>query len=259
MAANKVIIVIPVHMPEPTEPEKVSLLQTLSVLHRYPIVFQAPLSLDTSWYLNFCAGKSDISVERFDWRGHEAYSMLQTNPLFYKRFLAYDYMLTCHLDAFVFRDELTKWCDMGYDYIGSVIYNTRFIMKDTFFKIITTYTNPDYFGNGGFALKKTKTFYNITWRYKAYIDFYHWQRKLRKRGFYDDLFHSLHYPKIYPRFATAPKHLAEQFGADFVIYNEAELPFSNKDFSSVPFGIHGWIKNQQEYWKPCIRSFGHDI
>lgn len=259
MNTSKVVIVIPVHLPEPTEPEKVSLLQTLSVLRRYPVIIMAPLSLDVSWYKKFCSGKNDVFFERFDWYGYDAYSTLQTKHFFYKRFLKFEYMLTCHMDAFVFRDELDKWCDMGYDYIGSVIYNTNFVMKDTLLKLITTYTNPDYFGNGGFALKKVRTFYNITRRYQYYINFYHWQRKLRKRGFYDDLFHSVHYPKIFPRFKTAPKHLAQQFGADFVTFNEAELPFTNKDCSSVPFGIHGWIKNQQEYWKPCIRSFGHDI
>ena len=259
MNTSKVVIVIPVHMPEPTAPEKISLSQTLSVLHKHPIVLMAPLLLDVSWYLDYCSNKSNVTVERFDWYGYEAYSMLQTKSFFYKRFLNYEYMLTCHLDAFVFRDELDRWCDLGYDYIGSVIYNTNFVMKDTFFKVITTYTNPDYFGNGGFALKKVRTFYNITQRYKLYIGFYHWQRKIRHRGFYDDLFHSVHYPKIFPRFTMAPKHLAQQFGADFVVFNEADLPFSNTDCSSVPFGIHGWIKNQQAYWKPCIRSFGHDI
>ncbi len=259
MEKNKVVIIIPVYQPEPTEAEKISLAQTLSVLHNYPFVFMAPASLDVSWYATFCNTKKDVRIERFDWLGHDAYSTLQTKPFFYSRFLGYEFMLTCHLDAFVFRDDLLKWCDMDFDYIGSVIYNTNFIMKDTMFKIITTYTNPEYFGNGGFALKKVKTFYRITSRYKAYIEFYHWQRKLRKRGFYDDLFHSLHYPKLFPHFKMAPKHLAQQFGADFVKFNEAELPFSNQDFNSLPFGIHGWIKNQREYWKPCIQQYGYEI
>ncbi len=259
MEKNTVVVIIPIHMEEPTELEKISLQQTLTVLHKYPIVFQAPLHLDTSWYIDYCKGKAEVSIERFDWKGHEAYGLLHTSDFYYKRFLKYEYMLTCHLDAFVFRDELDYWCSLGYDYIGSVIYSTKFIMKDTFLKIVTTFTNPEYFGNGGFALKKTRTFYKITSRFKLYIDLYHWQRRMRKRGFYDDLFHSTHYPKLSSSFKAAPKHLAEKFGADFVIWNEADLPFSNADQSSLPFGIHGWIKNQNEYWKPCIKHFGYNI
>ncbi len=260
MKNNRAVIVVPLQTSEPTEFEKISLTQTITVLHRYTIVFMAPEKLDTSWYINFCRkNNKEARVERFNWNGYEAYSILQTKPFFYKRFLQYDYMLTCHLDAFVFRDELEKWCSMNYDYIGSVIYNTNFIMRDTFFKTITTYINPDYFGNGGFSLKNVRSFYNITSRFKLYINFYHWQRKLRKKGFYDDLFHSLHYPKLFSKFTIAPKHLAQQFGADFVKYREEELPFTNADCNGLPFGIHGWIKNQQEYWKPCIRSFGYNV
>lgn len=38
---------------------------------------------------------------------------------FYERFLAWDYILLCQTDAFVFRDELADWCARGYDYIGA--------------------------------------------------------------------------------------------------------------------------------------------
>ena len=259
MEKNTVVIVIPIHREEPTELEKISLQQTLAVLHNYPIVFQAPLVLETAWYINFCKGKADVSVVRFDWHGHEAYSVLHTSEMFYRQFLMYDYMLTCHLDAFVFRDELAYWCSLGYDYIGSIIYQTTFKINNTFIKKITTYNEPEYFGNGGFALRKIKTFYNITSRFKLYIRFYHWQRRLRKRGFYDDLFHCTHYPKIYSSYKIPPKQTAQKFGADFVIYNEADLPFTNSDQNSLPFGIHGWIKNQHEYWKPCIRYYGYPI
>ncbi len=258
MEKEKAVVIIPIHQPEPAPLEKISLQQTFTLLHPHPIIFMAPLALDTAWYEAFHVNGKKATIERFDWHGYVAYSTLQTKSFFYQRFLAYEYMLTCHMDAFVFRDELEKWCALEYDYIGSVIYNTNFKMEDTFFKIITTYTNPDYFGNGGFSLKKTETFYRITSRYKLYIDFYHWQRKLRRRGFYDDLFHSLHYPKIFPQFRTAPRELAQQFGADFVLFNENELPFTRKDCNSLPFGIHGWIKNQQAFWKPCITRFGYD-
>ena len=259
MEKKEVVVIIPVHQKEPAPLEKISLQQTFTVLRKYPLVFMAPVQLDTSWYEALSINGKRATIERFDWNGYDAYSTLQTRSFFYHRFLAYKYMLTCHMDAFVFRDELDNWCATNYDYIGSVIYNTNFRMEDTLLKIITTYTNPDYFGNGGFALKKVSTFHRITSRYKLYIDFYHWQRRLRKRGFYDDLFHSLHYPKLFRRFNIAPKHIAQRFGADFVNWNENDLPFTNADCSSLPFGVHGWIKNHLPYWKPCIQSFGYAL
>ena len=131
MSKALVTVVIPIHLEEPSELEKVSLAQTLAVLSAYPITFMAPTKLNTAWYENFCRGKATVHIERFDWKGFDAYSELLTNRIFYQRFLPYEYILICHMDAFVFRDELAKWCDLGYDYIGSVIYSDSWIHGGT--------------------------------------------------------------------------------------------------------------------------------
>ena len=117
-----VTVVIPIHREEPSELEKISLAQILTVLHRYPITFIAPYGLVTAWYEDYCRGKAQIRIENFQWKGHEAYGVLMASRTFFKRFLPYQYVLICHLDAFVFRDELADWCQLGYDYIGSVMY-----------------------------------------------------------------------------------------------------------------------------------------
>ncbi|WP_345955378.1 DUF5672 family protein [Mucilaginibacter sp. PAMB04168] len=79
-------------------------------------------------------------------------------PKFYERFSQYEYLLTCHMDAFVFKDELEKWFQMDYEYIGAVIYDPTYDLNNTFFRRITGLTNPEYFGNGGFSLKKVSSF-----------------------------------------------------------------------------------------------------
>lgn len=259
MKTALVTILIPIYLEEPTELEKISLTQTLTVLNKYPITFMTPEGLDTSWYENFCQGKATIYFERFKWKGIEQFGVLQSTPAFYERFLKYEYMLICHLDSFVFRDEVEKWCSLGYDFIGSVIYNTKFQIKDTFLRKLTTFTNPEYFGSAGFGLKKVKSYYYMTSRFKLYIDFYHFQRKLRKRAFYDDLFYTQHFPKLSSKFKISPKHLAEKFGADFNIFEKDKLPFNQEIESSLPFGVHGWIQYNQDYWKPCIRRHGYSI
>lgn len=252
-------VVIPIHLEEPSELEKISLSQTLSVLHKYPIVFMAATELNTKWYEEFCRGKAEVTVERFEWQGRNAFGELLTNPVYYQRFLPYEYMMICHLDAFVFRDELEKWCSLGYDYIGAVIYNPSFFSPDTPVRKILGFSQPEYFGNGGFAIKKVSTFYHITSKFRAYINFYHWIRRLRKRGFLDDIFLTNHFPKLLRSFKIPPVALAQNFGAEYVDWKESELPFNNHDINSLPFGVHGWIQFHQDFWKPCIRHFGHAI
>jgi len=260
MSKALVTVVIPIHLEEPSELEKVSLSQTLAVLSEHPITFMAPIKLDTAWYENFCRGKATVYVERFDWKGFDAYSELLTNRIFYQRFLPYEYILICHMDAFVFRDELAKWCDLGYDYIGSVIYSDSWIHgEDSLARRLTGFRIPEYFGNGGFALKKVATFHRITSKFKLYLDIYHWQRKLRKAGLLNDIFIAQHFPKLSPSFRIPPKAVAQGFGAEYVKWPEHELPFNNQELESLPFGVHGWIQFHPEYWKPCIRQLGYAV
>ncbi|HEX8330751.1 MAG TPA: DUF5672 family protein [Hymenobacter sp.] len=257
MNRQLVTVVIPVHLEKPSELETISLDQILSVLSRYPITFMAPTALDTTWYENYCQGKATVLLERFDWKGHEAYCELMLSHVFYKRFLAYEYVLNCHLDAFVFRDELEQWCSLGYDYIGSVIYNDHWVRPSTWLRRLTGFTTPEYFGNGGFALKKVSTFYRITSTFRYYIALYHVQRKLRKQGLYDDIFLANHFPKLSPGFRIPRKAVAQQFSAAYENWDEANLPFHNRDNNTLPFGNHGWIQTYQSFWRPCIRRCGH--
>jgi hypothetical protein len=254
-----VTVVIPLRLEEPTELEKISLAQTLTVLHRYPIALMAPTGLDTSWYEERCQGHANVRIERFDWHGYEAFTMLMMDPLFYKRFWDYEYMLICHLDAFVFRDELAKWCHLGYDYMGAVVYSPDFWNENTRLRRLTGFTNPEYIGNGGFALKKIRAFHHMLTKYRVYISLYHRMRKWRGTMFFDDLFLAVHFPKLSSRFRIAPKFLAQQFGVDSGKWREEDLPFTNEDNDTLPFGVHGWIQHNLDYWEPCIERYGYRL
>jgi hypothetical protein len=259
MHKELVTVVIPIHLEEPTDLEKISLDQTLAVLANYPITFMAPTGLNTAWYEAYCQGKATIFIERFQWKGHVAFCRLMLDPAFYQRFASYEYMLICHLDAFVFRDELMKWCNLGYDYIGGVIYSSVFWQKETLWRRVTGFTNPEYLGNGGFALKKISGFYHMTSKFRRYVNFFYWLNKVRNRAFYDDLFLANHFPKLHAGFRIAPKVVAQRFGADYERWPEEDLPFTNEDNATMPFGVHGWIQHHQDYWQPCIRRFGYAI
>jgi hypothetical protein len=260
MHKSQLTVVIPLRLEEPTELEQISLKQILTVLHRHPIALMVPTSLDVGWYEDFCQGHDNVRFERFDWHGYDAFVSLMVDPEFYRRFINYKYMLIHHLDAFVFRDELEKWCAQDYDYIGAVVYNPGFMnKKDTVLRRLSGFSNPEYFGNGGFALKKVATFLRITSRFKFYISAFHVIRKWRKHGFFDDLFLAQHFPKLSPSFRIAPKAVAQQFGADSYDWEEEEIPFTNRENKTLPFGVHGWIQHNREFWEPCIRRYGYNL
>lgn len=269
LAQQLVTVVVPTHLPEPTALGKVSLAQTLSVLGRHPITFVVPDTLDVSWYEDFCRGKADIHFQRIAWRGIDEFGELMLSPQFFERFVDYEYILVCHLDAFVFKDDLADWCRQGYDYIGSVIYNTAWEqgvplsrrkarVNDALRKLLRT-RPTEYLANGGFALKRVRTFLEMTSRFRYYIKGYTSIAIARGRGIWEDLFVLRHFSRLSDNFMIPPRSIAQRFGAEYVDYDEQLLPFGNGDAQNLPFGVHGWIQFQPEYWKPIIRQYGHDV
>ena len=177
---NLVKVVIPVYKSYFGELEEKSFLQCVKVLGNYEVVLVQPEGLDSSYITK----KFDaITVESFPkhyFQNIEFYNELMLSPLFYERFLDSEYILIYQLDAFVFKDELTEWCQKGYDYIGAPwiaslnksilakFFNfvaTKFRTKkkngreQTFFKV----------GNGGFSIRKVVSHYSITKENESFI------------------------------------------------------------------------------------------
>ena len=108
----KIIIIIPVYKKLLTEDEILSLKQCFKVLSKYEIRLACPDNLDVSEY-NKIIGKT-IKTERFApclFEGIKGYNELTTNCEFYNRFHDFDFMLIYQLDAWVFYDKLTEWCE----------------------------------------------------------------------------------------------------------------------------------------------------
>jgi hypothetical protein len=256
---KKVVVVIPIHKEVPSELEKISLCQTLAILHRYPIVFQTKSGLNTKWYEEFCRNKTTVKFETFAWDGLMGYTNLMLSPQFYSRFLDYEYMLICHLDVFVFRDELEEWCRKGYDYLGSVVYNTTWTTLPGRLGRLIGFERPDYVANGGFALKKVESFLHLTSSKFLKTKLFLW--KIRHHKFFqDDVILSQLSNKLNSMgFKIAPKFVAEKFGAAFELWDEKDLPFGDGDVSNLPFGTHGWFSYNADFWRHYIRKYGHSV
>src|SRR5476651_1552466 len=118
--SNLVAVVIPIYKKKPDSNELMSLKQCLSVLKNYPIIFLGPANLDTTVYQKLCNSTpfKMITFDEFYFGSIDGYNQLMLSPGFYKSFLDYKFILIYQLDAYVFKDELTYWCNQNYDFIG---------------------------------------------------------------------------------------------------------------------------------------------
>ncbi|MBQ8270489.1 MAG: hypothetical protein IJZ22_04705 [Bacteroidaceae bacterium] len=262
-----IIVLIPVYKEIPDKDESLSLEQCFKILgEKYDTRLCCPTTLNTSAY-NEIVGH-EIKAERFAphfFEGIEGYNDLMTSTSFYRHFKKFDYMLIYQLDAWVFSDQLEYWCSKGYDYIGA-----------PWFGKCGTYENGDELstcGNGGFSLRKIRTFIKFTssgtrlmpigkvlrTRFKSLKELYKdicfllfnnnlkWFRR-KKSYYWEDIYfcfildengHKLHRPS--PReaaqfsFECSPSYLYELTG------------------NTLPFGCHAYKKNQYEtFWKNHI-------
>ncbi len=143
-------VIIPVYLESPSEPEKASYRNTLSLLRQHDIIVVTHRDCNTKVYDDISSQlKVSIRYEYFSqqyFTSVHGYNDLCFSKPFYQRFDGYEYMLICQLDAWIFRDELSYWCSKGYDYIGAPIfygYSSKRFSK----RIMGV-------GNGGFSLRK---------------------------------------------------------------------------------------------------------
>jgi Protein of unknown function (DUF5672) len=257
MKKSLVIVAIPIYKTQPNAYEAISLKQCLQVLRRYPITFITPRSLDIQWYQNFCRDYDNVTFEYFDnLGGHKAYSNLMLSNEFYGCFLNYDYLLIYHLDAFVFKDSLTEWCDKGYDYIGAYVFNPVFmeeIAGSATLRLYKHLNKKNYVGNGGFSLRKISSLHAHTKLLKPLINYMTNRREI----FLEDLFWCMRTPQINPFFGIPTPEICQKFAVEFHPTYQKEMPFSRIDDPDFPFGCHGWIQFNIEFWKPFIQQQGH--
>ena len=151
---QKIGIVIPIYKEIPTSNELKALEQCCCVLNRYPITTISPSTLSLENYTvvfeRYKIHHIPIHFECEYFSSVRGYNKLMLSKFFYESFTEFDNILIYQLDAFVFRDELTEWCEKEYDYIGA-----------PWFEGYKTYEEGRKLykvGNGGFSLRKVSAF-----------------------------------------------------------------------------------------------------
>ena len=117
------MVVVPVYRPELTVWERASLRQTVGVLQEnYPVELLVPCGMDCSAIRREFSGLPVREVSD-EWLGRKngiaGYNRMMLSAGFYELFRDYEYLLICHTDAWIFRDELADWCRRGYDCVAA--------------------------------------------------------------------------------------------------------------------------------------------
>ncbi len=234
-------VVIPVYRSEMNEYERISLQQCVRVLGHYPIIIVKPQSLDVSFLNSFYSGFIIQSFDDSFFKGIDAYNLLLTQPEFYQSFERYKYILIHQLDAFVFTDELEKWCRKGYDYVGAPL-----MKPNSSGSSITDLKKPLL--NGGLSLRKIDSSLKLIHLYRRLYG--QWPGN-------EDMLFSLHATRLFvlrpfmnlPQPQEALSFAFEQFPEHCYELNQHTLPF----------GCHAWEKYDLNFWRPFFQQSGYNI
>jgi len=272
MGQKKVCIVIPVYKEKISKWEEMSLRQCCKVLLRYPIFLVTYETLDCTVYYSI-AQEYMVSLKRenFDatyFSGIPGYNALMMSKDFYLRFKQYDYMLIYQLDAYVFRDELEKWCNKGYDYIGA----------PWFFDCKSHEQGAELWkvGNGGLSLRKIDTHIRILTRKLPVMGLRTLWKKTRTftplKRLGSIISHWFGWHNTIDYFVRTYDDYEDFFWCDLIPNLEVEykipsaaeaVPFSFElspaylyelNNNTLPFGCHAWQKYEYEtFWKNYIK------
>lgn len=267
---KRACIVIPIYKQLLSAAELISLQQCLKILNNYDIFLIIPKRLEyalpSTKFMKFKELRYKVFKDHF-FANTIGYNQLMKYPGFYKAFLDYEFMLIYQLDAFVFKDELSHWCNLGFDYIGAPFVNPS---EEGTNAIIGQ-------GNGGFSLRKVASFYRILQQFKK-LNFKH-PFYDPNRPFYINLWRDIKYKLIY-NFSIYPfqpvvnedifwAELIPKAFKEFKVPAPIEsVPFSfevcpGKLYSlnnhNLPFGCHGWYTYEPHFWQTHIREAGYEI
>lgn len=259
---HTVNVIIPVYKTKLNELEKVSLDRIYQVLQKHPLVVIKPQSLNITPLLE---EYPQLTVEEFDdnyFKSISGYNRLMLSSEFYQRFSDCQYILICQLDAYVFTDELIKWCNKGYDYIGAPwlvrpIYNFPLLALASWIKkqYCNLFHRPNSqitnfkVGNGGFSLRKVSSHLQATSKLKHIIEEY--LAHTKNHIFNEDVFFSVEVNRhglcfTYPTYSEALQFSFDKYPALCYELNNSRLPF----------GCHSWYKRRmKKFWFPIIRNY----
>lgn len=245
-----VVVVIPIYKSILTEYERVSLRRGLEAFRNIPICFVAPKGLTLQDY------QDDYRYEYFEqsyFYSTMTYNKLLLSPIFYERFLQYEYILIYQLDAFVLNNKLCDFIRSDYDYIGAPwlsgikVYNSNFRACRYIDKILPflNISNTVYVGNGGVSLRRVKKHIEILEKMRSMA--VSWKEN-------EDIFWGYMGYLYSSEFRVAPLEVALKFAFE----KNPRLCYK-KNGNNLPFACHAWEKWDIDFWRHHFERLGYYI
>jgi len=261
-SGNRLVVVIPIYKEGLTESEIISLKRVIKVLSNRDFSIVCPENLAVTNYLNyFVQAGVKVLVQRFDdnyFNSIEGYNRLMLSVEFYSRFTLWTYLIIYQLDSFIFKDDLEKWIEADYDYIGapwpnheralnfykSLIYS-RYKLIGLLKKTIDFNKGERVFvGNGGLSFRKVSKFKMIS---KILHLFF---RRHLAGQINEDYIWSILVTKYFASFRVPPATIASKFALE-----ESVEPIDLGSIESLPVACHAWEKYYPLLWKSVINKF----
>jgi hypothetical protein len=265
---NKVAIIIPFYQATLSGFEKMALAQCEKVLPNYPKIAIKPKHLTLPVELNNYNFIDVISFDDKYFDDIQGYNELMLSEVFYSAFLKYNYILIHQLDAFVFKNDLTYWCNQDYDYLGAPWLRKKdyphflkaFVTKSLIYLYtrfnITKHGVPskkqfdNKVGNGGFSLRRVSKFNSLCLSMRPQIQLY---LKKNEHQFHEDAFWSVEVNRKKRTLNIPDYKIGLKFS--FELAPERALKLNS---NQLPFGCHAWDKHI-DFWRPIFKKMGYDI
>ncbi len=267
--SSSTIIVIPIFRPKPLKYEVIAIKQAVRIWGKVrPITLIHPTALNVDIYKVYFKGCTELQLISLPDRYFEsvrAYNELCFQPWFYELFKSYQYLLIYQTDCFVFKDDISKWENREFDYVGS--------------PFITNKKELWLCGNGGFSFRKIDSIISICKKFKrnprktiksfnelkslglvrALLYSFGYcnnvKYSMQKNNYWsEDYFWSI-YAKYYKSDYSKPTAKgALEFGFEMQPSTAYKL-----NHNQLPMGCHAWHNNEFDFWKPIIDSFGYNL
>lgn len=266
---NCLCVIIPVHKPDITMEEEISLNACKRQLIDYDCYLVFPDGMNIKTYVSIFDNLLLKPVDSKWLSSLELYNKMKLSLAFYEMFRDYKFMLTYELDAYIFNANFNETKVFSFDFIGAPLFRGY----------LTAPPDAPFIPgcNSGFSIRNIESCTNVLrslgryrshWRiYRCFLSKFPWFRLQLDRltkghydiflngklGFYfasdhinEDQVWSQIIPKLFSSFTVADSLSSLRFSFE---HNPERLLDSNA--GQLPLGCHGWPK-YLNFWKKYI-------
>lgn len=275
----RLAVLVPTHLEQLDENLSTTLLHNAKQVKGYKLEIILPESCSADWYLDFFREnsiKGSVRLVSNDYFGSPAaVNKMGTDAAFYMMYEDYDYILICHLDAWIFSNQLNYWMNKGYDFIGAPLFlpedpNTHFLSR-----------MAPFGSNGGLSLRRVFSCIQVLQTFKPRRSYPRilqatlflaknrqwqminilfrllkelsrdWRATCEKYNIYEDVFFTVIAPLCGNSFSVPSGRVAMRFAC------EVNYPGIQKNILRLapPLGIHGYDKYTDKDYLNFSREF----